>query len=100
MGFGRKVLTFGSYFEKKSEGFQIDLLYKRTDKIIVVCEIKYHSREISKKVLMEVDRKVALLSIPRGYSVQTALISLYGPDSALRAKKGFDYYLSLDDIVS
>ena len=95
MDFGHRVINYGPYFEKSDNSFQIDLLYQTADKVIVVCEIKYHNREISRKVINEMKRKLSLLRIPRGFSTQTALISLYGPDEGLRDANFFDHYFTL-----
>jgi hypothetical protein len=41
-----------------------------------------------------------LLELPRGYTLEKALISLYGPDEALRDCSYFHHYVSLDDIFA
>jgi len=99
MGFADDVLLASPYFGKNDSKFQIDLLYKRVDKVIVVCEIKYHSSEISTTVIKEVERKIKLLTPPKGFSVEKALISIYGPDNSLRDSGYFDYYLTVDDFI-
>jgi len=97
MGFGHTVINYGPYFEKSDSSFQIDLLYQTADNVIVVCEIKYHNREISQKIISEMERKLSLLKIPRGFSTQTALISLYGPDEGLKDADFFDHYFTVKD---
>jgi len=98
MGFAEETILASPYFGKNDSKFQIDLLYKRVDKVIVVCEIKYHSSEISASVIKEVEKKVEQLSVPKGYSVEKALISIYGPDESLRESEYFDYYLTAEKI--
>lgn len=98
MGFGEEVATSGSLFSKDSERFQIDLLYKRFDKVVTICEIKHHKNEVTAEVIKDVERKKKLLKIPRGYSLETALISLYGPDKSLRKSEYFNHYITLDDL--
>ncbi len=99
MGFAEEILFASPYFGKKDSKFQIDLLYKRVDNVIVVCEIKYHSSEISASVIKEVEKKIKMLSPPRGYSIEKALISIYGPDKSLKESSYFDYHLTIDDIL-
>jgi hypothetical protein len=58
----------GPLFGKNVERFQADLVYKRSDKIGVVCEIKYSVNKISTTVIPEVQRKCDLLKVPQGLS--------------------------------
>lgn len=99
MGFNDQVMNYGPYFEREDTAFQIDLLYKRKDKVITICEMKYYTKPITTGVIPEVERKIKLLKIPRGYSVETALISLYGPDKALRDTHYFNYTPTLEDLL-
>ncbi len=98
MGFADVVIKAGPFFGKSDERFQIDLVYKRTDKMVVVCEIKYSTNEIPTTVIPEVQRKCGLLKIPRGFAIQKALISLYGPDKALSDSRYFDHFVTIKDI--
>jgi uncharacterized protein len=100
MGFGDEVLRVAPYYGKGDNSFQIDLLFKRADKVITVCEIKHHSSKISTKIIPEVERKCALFDIPKGYSIETALISLYGPDKPLKESRFFDHSVTLKDILN
>ncbi len=43
--------------------------------------------------------KINLLNIPRGYTCEKALISLYGPDKSLSNAEYFDHYVTLKDIL-
>jgi AAA+ ATPase superfamily predicted ATPase len=98
MGFSDEVVQAGPMFGKNSESFQIDLIYKRSDKIVVVCEIKYSSKEIPTTVIPEVQRKCNLLKVPRGYTIHKALISLYGPEKSLSDSCFFDHIVTIKDI--
>jgi hypothetical protein len=88
------------YFKRGEPGFQIDLVYKRADKVIVGCEIKYGGKMISTKVIPEMEKKCAAFKIPRGYTLERALISLYGPDEALADSCYFNHYVTLEDIIT
>jgi hypothetical protein len=77
MGFADDLLLASPYFEKNDKKFQIDLLYKRADRVITVCEIKH----------------------PRGYALEKALISLYGPDNSLKDTEYFHHFVTLNDIL-
>jgi len=98
MGFGDEVLRAAPFYRKTDQSFQIDLLFKRADKVITVCEIKHYSSEVTTKIIPEVERKCTLFETPKGYTVEKALISLYGPDKALEESRYFDYSVTLEDI--
>lgn len=103
MGFDDYVESFGPYFErsrktqKESGGFQVDLVYKRSDKVITVCEISYHQSPIKAQIISKMEEKIKLLTIPRGYTVERALITVGGADEALVESKYFDHILELKD---
>jgi hypothetical protein len=98
MEFDQDMLLAAPYFGRKDRRFQIDLLYKRADHVITVCEVKHQNSKIGTKVIPEMERKCALLKTPRGYAMEKALISLYGPDNALRDSDYFNYFVTLEDI--
>ncbi len=98
MDFADEVLSVGPFFQRKDEQFQIDLVYKRTDKVVMLCEIKHINKEITTAVIPSVERKSDLLKIPRGFTLQKALISLYGPDKPLAQSRYFDRIVTLRDI--
>ncbi|MCP4146624.1 MAG: AAA family ATPase [bacterium] len=100
MGFKDEMLLASPYFRRGDPGFQVDLVYKRVDNVIVVCEIKYKNEAVSRSIIPEMEKKCAALSLPRGYSLEKALISLYGPDEALEKSGYFNYYVTIDDIFA
>ena len=98
MEFDQDMLLAAPYFGRKDRHFQIDLLYKRADHVITVCEVKHQNSKIGTKIIPEMERKCALLNPPRGYAMEKALISLYGPDNALRDSDYFNYFVTLEDL--
>ena len=99
MGFEDEVTLFGPWFVKEDAGFQIDLAYRRSDRVFTVCEVKYLGAPVTTKVIPEMERKLSRLKIPRGYTCEKALVSLYGPDDSLRNVGFFDHYVLLNDIL-
>jgi hypothetical protein len=99
MDFADDLLLASPYFEKNDERFQIDLLYKRADRVITVCEIKHQNMKIGTHIIPEMQRKCALLKLPRGYALEKALISLYGPDNSLKDTGYFHHFVTLGDIL-
>ncbi|MCP5050457.1 MAG: AAA family ATPase [bacterium] len=100
MGFKDEMLLASPYFKRGEPGFQVDLVYKRTDNVIVACEIKYGKRELSTTIIPEMENKCTAMEIPRGYTMERALISLYGPDKALRNSGYFNHYVTVEDIIA
>ena len=99
MGFKDEVLLALPYYGKKDDRFQIDLLFKRADNVITVCECKYHKKAIGTKIIPEIERKCSLFKTPRGYTIEKALVSLYGPDESLKDARYFSHYITLDDLL-
>ena len=99
MDFADDLLLASPYFKKNDERFQIDLLYKRADRVITVCEIKYQNKKIATDIIPEMQRKCALLKAPRGYDLEKALFSLYGPDNSLKDTGYFHHFVTLDDVL-
>lgn len=99
MGFRDVVLLAAPHFGKDDQKFQVDLLYQRSDRVITVCEIKYRNKPITREIIPEMDRKCRLLSIPPGYTIEKALISLYGPDESLKKAAYFHHSITLADII-
>ena len=99
MDFADDLLLASPYFKRNDERFQIDLLYKRSDRVITVCEIKHQNIKIGTHIIPEMQRKCALLKVPRGYAFEKALISLYGPDNSLKDTGYFHHFVTLDDIL-
>ncbi len=100
MGFSDQVLHFGPLFHKTDQKFQIDLVFVRQDKVITVCELKYHSEPISTAIVPEIERKCKLISVPHGYTIEKALISRFGMDKALSALNYFHHAISVDDFFN
>jgi AAA+ ATPase superfamily predicted ATPase len=99
MDFADDLLLASPYFKRNDERFQIDLLYKRADRVITVCEIKHQNIKIGTHIIPEMQRKCALLKVPRGYALEKALISLYGPDNSLKDTGYFHHFVTLGDIL-
>lgn len=100
MGFQDELIQWGPYFHRQDIGFQIDLLYLRKNKIITLCELKYQDAPISVQVVREVEKKAALITLPRGYVLEKALISRLGPDKSLKELGYFQHTIQQEDFFS
>ena len=96
MGFDDDIIGLGSY---RQPGLQVDLLYKRADKTYVLSEIKYKDQEITTEIIPEIEGKIKLFKLPKGYSLEKALICVHGASAQLKASRYFDYIVSVDDII-
>lgn len=97
MGFGDKVINWGPYFQRKDKNFQIDLIYVRSDKVITLCELKYQNQPVDVTVVIEMEKKCKLIEIPRGYTVEKALISKAGPNEAVKQLNYFHHFIQAND---
>lgn len=100
MGFADEVIQATPYFEKKDHHFQIDLAYKRADRVITICEVKYYHKPIPTKIIPEVEKKCQQFPLPKGYTLERALISKYGPSQELRDSQYFHHFVNMKDIFS
>lgn len=98
LGFAEKIESFGPYFERGKSGFQIDLIYKRFDNVITLCEIKYLSKPVGAEVIADVERKIKLLKIPKGFTLEKVLIAPHGADSIVQGADYFHQILTIKDL--
>ena len=99
MGFANQVLEAGPLFEPGAGGFQVDLLFRRADRVITLCEVKYHDGPVETSIIPQVQRKCGLLPQRRGITVERALISVHGPTAALRDTEYFHHHVTLDHLL-
>ncbi len=78
LGFSDVDYQSGAFFSRASSkvdrGFQIDLMYKRADKVITLCEIKHNSNPLSLTDARKVEESFSRYSTPPGFSTQYILI--------------------------
>jgi hypothetical protein len=98
MGFANQVLHWGPLFNRDDTGFQVDLIYLRQDNVITLCEMKFHSKPIGVSVIKEVEYKCKLLTVPRGYTIERALITRFGVDSSLQELNYFHHVVEIKDL--
>lgn len=98
MGFSDQVLQWGPLFSRDSEGFQVDLIYFRQDNVITLCEAKCLATPVGIDIVREVDKKCRLLTIPRGYTLEKALISRFGANDELKKLNYFNYIVDAQSL--
>ncbi len=89
---------FNRATDKEQKGYQIDLIFDRSDHVLTVCEIKYLQTKVNVDVIDEFEAKLKLLPNPKSKTIETVLITAEGVTDALLSKGYFDYIITLDDI--
>ena len=100
LGFGAVAYKAGPWYRGGEAGFQVDLVYLRADRVVSVCEIKFHDpeRPVGKSVIAEMQRSVARLPIPKAHVIEPVLITVSEPTRDLVSEGYFNRILTLQDI--
>ena len=99
MGFSAVAYRAGPYFSRSTpQGFQVDLIFSRADRVLSICEIKYTKSPVGKQVIAEFERKLANFEIPARHTVQRVLISAEGADDSVAGAGYFDTIIDLATI--
>ena len=100
LGFGAVNYEFGSWFSRNrnQDGGQIDLLFIRADRVITLCEIKFQDGKVGKDIMAEVEKKRNVLPNPKGYTIETVLISASPVTDDLAREKYFNRILLLENL--
>jgi hypothetical protein len=106
MSFDQIGFSSGAFFSRKLQrkGVQIDLLYKREDYRLVICEIKYSTPSSSASVFNKLRESGQILKELHGrefskYTLQYALIVGEEIPDKVKFNDLFDYVVSLSDLV-
>lgn len=100
LGFSAVNYEVGPFFSRATPGnFQIDLIFRRADRVITIAEIKYSRTPTPKSVVQEFERKMTLFDVPPRHSIERVLISISGCDQSVIDAGYFDDILTLKDIM-
>ncbi len=94
------VKNYGSYFNRKTtvqNGFQIDLLFERFDRVVTLCEIKYVNKPVGPEVIFEVEQKAKLLTLGKTQILERVLITLTPPTKKLCDQHYFSHIITMED---
>jgi hypothetical protein len=100
MGFAAVRYDYGPMYKPDGAKAQIDLAFRRADKVLTICEIKYQADPVGMDIAHEFERKVRLIASNRRESIQRVLIAPGGVTPKVRSGGYFDVILGLDDIFS
>ena len=106
LGFSAVRYDVGPWFgrEDMKTGAQVDLLFRRADNVLTLCEVK-HKKSLGTEVISEVERKVEiLLDSPltrgKGLTIERVLVSAYPVPQSVEAQGYFSRIIGLDELVS
>ena len=101
LGFSAVAHDYGSWFNRgdQATGAQVDLLFRRADRVITLCEVKFREH-LGRDVVDEVERKVtAIRRVFCDHSVERVLISALPPGRALREEGYFSSIITAEDLL-
>jgi len=106
LGFSAVRYDVGPWFgrEDMKAGAQIDLLFRRADNVLTLCEVK-HKKTLGTKVISQVEKKVeVLLDGPlnrgKGFTIEKVLISVHPVPRSVEAQGYFSRIIGLDELLS
>lgn len=83
---------------QKKPGYQIDLLFNRSDQVITVCEIKFLEKEVGLPVIHEFKNKIAQFPNPKNKTIHKVLIAPGGVLPVVTKASYFDKIIVLKDL--
>ena len=101
LGFSVVAYDCGSWFKRKdlTDGAQIDLLFKRADNVVTLCEMK-HRRRVTRAVIDEAEAKADALQLGSSITVEKVLISARPPEQEVYNAGYFSRILTIEDFVA
>lgn len=102
LGFESVVYKAGAWFNrqtgKQDQGYQIDLVFDRADRVLTICEMKYLQSRATRGIIAGFERKLELFRNPKKATIHKVLITTEGADHELTGY--FDRILTLEDLFS
>lgn len=102
LGFESIAYEFGPYYDYRSGSpLQLDLVFKRADNVLTICEVKYSNSTIGVSIIDQVDRQRRLLqdSFPK-QTIQSVLITNAPVSVELERSSFFYRIVSIDELFS
>ncbi len=94
LGFGDVDYQSGAFFSRYStktdRGFQIDLAFKRADRVMTLCEIKDNANPLSISDARRVVESLSRFPAPSGFSIQRVLVTTGGVAPRVEEEMLFD----------
>lgn len=104
LGFSAVRYRSGAFFNRHTQSidkdFQLELVYERDDRVLVVCDIHYSDALVDIDVISQFESKLQYLPRFKKYRIEKALISPRAATEALLEENYFDHIISLNDLMS
>jgi AAA+ ATPase superfamily predicted ATPase len=101
LGFGAVNYDVGPFFSRSTpSNFQMDLVFRRADRVITIMELKYSRAPAPKSVIQEFERKLDLFDVPPRHSVERVLVAVSGCEQSVIDAGYFDEILTLKDLMT
>lgn len=104
LGFEGVPYRVGPFFQRRTlhtPGVQIDLLFERSDKVFVLCEMKYQSAAVQGDVIDQVSRKVAALQRKyRDRTILKVLLTKSDPTEAVQNSGFFFRTIKAEELLA
>lgn len=97
-----EVTNAGPFFQRatqRQKGCQIDLMIQTRYKTLYVCEIKFSASEIKSSVIEEMEKKIANLSVPKGYSIRPVLVHVNGVSQSVNESNVFNSIVDFSEFL-
>ncbi len=105
LGFSAVRYEAGPWFGRKdmSSGTQVDLLFRRADNVLTLCEVK-HRKSVGLDIVSQVEQKAEiLLNSPlnhgKGFTVEKVLVSVHPPAESVVKAGYFSRIICLDELL-
>lgn len=82
---------------KRDKKCQIDFMIQTQFNTLYVCEIKFHKTELGTSVIAEMKEKLAVLKVPKGFSIRPVLIHVNGVNDNVIAEQFFSNVIDFGD---
>ena len=101
LGFGRVAFDAGPWFLHgiKGRGFQADLVFRRDDRVLTVCEMKCLSRNVGLDIIPAFQRMLDRIDNPRQFTIEKILITTSEPTRDLLREGFFHQILTPDNLL-
>jgi AAA+ ATPase superfamily predicted ATPase len=96
------VICDNPYFQEQTTrhpGCQVDYLIQTRDRTLYLCEIKFCQQPVPSSVVLEVEKKMKAIPLPRGFSIRPILIHVNGVSDQLQATEFFSKTIDFSQLL-
>lgn len=101
LGFSAVKYSYGPYLKRNENksGLQIDLLFWRIDKVLVLCEAKYQQAAVGLDIIEEIEQKIHRANFSAKMTVEKVLISVGPVSKELQQYSYFSRIITLENLL-